>query len=896
MRKNKLYIKVNNTWREVDLFDDVVIPITLKVTDVREFGSKTSGYSLDFEIPNTNNNAQIFGLNSMIEAYESTFEVGKDYPAYVTNDSLTTFQGQFRLKKIFKKNNGKYIYYVGYLYGGTKNFVDELGNKTLIGNNNPNDDLSFSEYNTPAEEMSLADFAGYLQTKYTDGTGWGLTLIDKTNKAAQPFTSGSQEWYTDECTPYLYAREIFDKIFAKTNYRWTSEFLMGTDFSNYLQDARWADTIGKFDVNSIIYPYMKHNSNLTIDETIYSKVQQLDNVNSRFYAQQSYYSSANWDPETVAGWIMKKTETTVNLNYPSSSYYALDEENVSSSKTSYQFTAPKNGFYHIRVNIPFNVKAKYGRFLSDGQGGYVLDHLITPSDYNSEGMHFWMPSYLPNMEAMKWEFSLTKNGTEIIAQQTKTYNTVNTTFQLSPDYNGTFSYTWDSGVLSYEGDIMLLGGDTINLKTYTQYRIRQQISLLPDSPVIGTTYYVNAAETETITVFPYPMYIEVPAASDETYILEIQNIASFAEDAQFNPTAILNPKTTQLDYFQNFCKAFDLYVEDVSGKTNYKTGEIYPENTLRIEPYQIYYCPELGEGMSNIKDWTQKIDFESVEYRRVDDYLYNIQNFTKAQDGDFYNDDYDKTYILPYGNREVKGIYYTNGETNEIPLKISASVCGVVNNNTDVLQCPKVFGLNNSGEIDTKKEYSDGWFFIWNNNMLANTSAETNYTLKLQSRIYPNSAINLTQYYTSDTLNKGYGNDDANLNWGETSVYYQNTKGTSPTFNDLYNAFYKLEYEEKTAPDARIMRANAYLTALDIYQLQLSDMILINGNTYHILEVIQWKDEKTPCTVELIKCKPNEAPATVRGKFPTYSDVSTLSTTLDNATLLARLQELEATR
>ena len=879
MRETQLFIKVNNKYQEVDLFDDVVIPITLKLTDIRQFGSKTSSFSLDFDIPHTNSNAKLFGLSTESEMYEAIFAVGKDYPAYLTTNSLTTFSGQFRLKKVIKQNRGNYIYYVGYLYGGTKNFIDELGTKKLIGNGNPSDDLSFSEYTVDATEMKLANFSDYLQTKYTDGTGWGLTLLDKTNKAAQAFSGGSQQWYTDECTPYLYAREIFDKIFSKSSYHFVSEFLMGTDFSTYIHDPRWANGIGKYDVNSIIYPYMKHNSNIQVEPS-YSNITQNNLSTVASIASSEYIKNSG-----LSNALLLRDAMTLN-----STDFTL-QQTGNDDITAYTFTAVKNGYYAIDWNFDVDARAIIRNVFNDAP----------PSDTT------WKFHLGGGQSSTVW-IQLQKNGQLIGETSNRIFNQITFEGEEETDWFEDFSPTTGqteacislgSGNFHYSSNTLFLrAGDVVSLYMWVE------------TPVRYTWWSSHYEEWRTRWCFErwlggsyseitvqdfYPKYLEVKMTgrSDSLNVISNSIGNGFYEENDFDPTVILNQKTSQVDFINKFIKAFNLYIEDVSGKINYKDGSIYGENTFRIEPYEIFYAPELGQNELNVKDWTNKIDWSSVEYRRCDDYLYNIQNFTKKQDGDFYNENYDKSFSLPYGNREIKGVYCVQDEKNEIPFNVSANLCGVVNSSTDVLQCPKVFALDKSNNVDKKKEYNDGFFFIWRNYMNTNTEIGTNYTLKLQSRL-SSSYLNLTDYYTADTLNKGYGLDDANLNWGETSQYFQNMKGTIPTWNDLYNAFYAKEYNEKTAQDAMILRANAYLTTFDIYNLQLSDLIVVNGNYYHILEVSEWKNEKTPCQVELIKTKPNYTPAPVRQKAITLDEQPTLPVAVDVNSLQTEIQTLKS--
>lgn len=872
MRRTQLYIKVNDTWKEIDLFDDIVVPITMKVTDIRQFGSKTSSYSLDFDIPHTNNNAQVFGLNSEIDVYESTFEVEKDYPAYVTDGSLTTFTGQFRLKKVIKKNSGAYIYYVGYMYGGSKNFVDALGIDKLIGNDDPSRDLNFSEYAVTADEMTLRDFRDYLQSHNTDGTGWGLTLIDKTNKAAQAFSGGSQTWYTEECTPYLYAREIFDKLFYGTGYTYVSEFLQGTDFSSYLQDPRWANGIGKYDVNSLIYPYMKHNSNLYVISPAYASIEQIaDDATTNL---TTFSMPSGWDFDRWVGTNWDNTNRIATVNF-SSNYYSLTQNGATSTLAAFRFVAPARGYYTVDLDLLFNVKFKV--YVPD-LGRYIQGREDAHTD---------------NSQTYTVGIRLMKNGRYTLASNLISENY---SIEFTPyGYADGFCRLWEESKPLNLGttQVELSAGDTLELITEFDFSMYKYVWDADEGTYViqrGISYQ-NGSTQSRVEIKDMSFYT-IANPNEQPVIFSAKQQNGFYEENAFDPTAILNPKTTKLEFFSNFVKMFNLYVEDVSGKTNYKTGGIYPPNTLRIEPYEMFYNPELGSGQSNVKDWTDKIDFSTVEYRRCDDYLFNIQSFTKKQDKDFYNDNYDSTYVTPYGNREVKGVYCTSDSRNEIGLNVSANLCGIVNNSTDVLQCPKVFALDKSGNLDTKKEYSDGIFFIWRNYMSANADLPTNYTLKLQSRIHSGSYYNMTDYYCADTLNKGYGLDDANLNWGETETYYQNMKGTIPTYNDLYNAFYTKEYDEKTAPDTRIMKANAYLTPLDIYGLQLSDTIIVNGNAFHILSIEQWKDEKTPCQIELIKTKPNFTHNTKTSKPVPVINPPVLPIALDNTSLMLQLSQL----
>lgn len=832
-RETQLFIKVDDTWKEVDLFDNVTIPITLKVSDIRQFGSKTSGYSSDFEIPHTNNNAQVFGLQADIDAYESTFEFGKDYEARLLTNSLSTFCGQFRLKKVFKQYEGKNIYYIGYLYGGSKNFIDQLGNQTLIGNDDADDDLSFSEYAISGNQFTIQEVYNRL---VAFANGWGLTFIDKNNKEAVAFDqTGIQEWYTNELTPYLGVIEILDKIFEKTDYHYVSEFLQGHN-SSIPQLPQWADTIGQFDVLKLIYPYPNHNSQLATGSVpVTLLVSQKEEANSLFWGFDIYPTNAAIQP------FIENADRTIN---PQTLTYSLPQND------QYQilnWQPPRSGKYIINISLPFKVGLMFAYYYFEGpvlgwqqvkfSQQYATEHAYAyplQTDFELVAVRNG-GEYVIDTQSYTWELG---EGNQLSIVDHEYWGHFNTPIYSRDELADTYEVT-DKEVLLSRTDVVYL-------------RIRSYVPFTDN----GTpAYYANTPELGNDTRLSGVQRVYITQQAVGTQVMSFEQVDEFAEGQDFDPTAILNPKTKKVDFFGNLLKMFNLYVEDVSGKTNYKDGSVYPENTLRIEPYEIFYNPQIMNGLSNVHDWTHKIDLATLEYRRIDDYLYNIIDFQFAHDNDYATSQYNDTYKKEWGDKAVTGIYCRADDRQTIASLLSSYICGLINDTTQVAQCPKMFSINNKGEIDTKKEYSGSIFFLWHNDMYTQQGLTPSF-FRVRSSVNPNSTINITEYECADNLNDGYGNDTADLSFGYNAEYYQQFLEHQPTMNNLFNAFYKKQYDEMTAPDARAIRCKAYLTALDIATLQLSDTIVVKGNAYRVGEILQWQDEYAPCEIELIKVVP----------------------------------------
>lgn len=110
-----------------------------------------------------------------------------------------------------------------------------------------------------------------------------------------------------------------------------------------------------------------------------------------------------------------------------------------------------------------------------------------------------------------------------------------------------------------------------------------------------------------------------------------------------------------------------------------------------------------------------------------------------------------------------------------------------------------------------------------------------------------------SSYILLSHFNAPFGNDTADLNFGQANWYYQNLLGTQPTDNNAHYVFYKQMIDDYNSPEARLMKCKMYLKSSDIRDLQLSDTILVNNVAYHINKIKQWKSEYEPVEVELIK-------------------------------------------
>lgn len=786
MRTSRLFIRVNGNWKELDLFGNLTIPLNYAVSEIRDISKRSTNYSLDFDLPNTEHNADILDHLYKIESFGGAVEMLQKYEALVQVNDVTCFEGYFQIKKVVR-DDLKRVTYRCIVYSNLKDFVETLGNTTLRGNTNASDDLDFSEYSETAANMTLSKFKTKLNSYGTGKTGYGLTLIDKTNKAGVSFSGNAQDWYADEITPYLFVKEILDKIFAQAGYSYESDFLTGA-----------ATLYGYPDFTNLIYPYPNNNKKLG-DSDNWQKI----TAGGSFDWTSGYY-----DMNIPHQWVFANSGNYID--YPSS--FTLTNHNLPDDRTHWQFTAPYTSSYHIKFKIPISLKCE-----------------LHPYDHSSEQ---WLPQYTGAVtcgDTTKQFLMWTRLGK--IHNGTTTYITSwgnDKNFESSYNTGADGRLLLESQEVSYEGDIRLQAGDKLFLTT----AIQMEVAYYDQTWERWYSYLQYRGQAGWVSVFPYPAIVEMTQSAGVEIWSATQN-DYFGEGLPFNPTHILNPKTKKWDFVNSIIKMFNLYVEDIGDKK------------FRIEPRDLYYATDVR------RDFTDRIDTSSVSFTRVDTYIYSNVNFKLAQDKDVMTEAYNGTYLLPYGEYVLEGALSSGQDSVDIKPIFGASMCGVVNAQTSVLQCPKMYAFkSNSDVVNTDKEYSDRVFYIWQNAMASHSSI--NNTVRIKSR-YSSSTQTQTTYYCADILDAGYGTDTQVLSWWDNEEYLENLGDGTVCDGNLYNRFYSKMLSELNDPEARILSCKMYLTADDIRNIRLSDTITVDNVDYRVNSIKQWEGYSAPTEVELIK-------------------------------------------
>ena len=147
-QKAPLVYRASSVGREIDLFDDISIPITYTILDIREPEKRKTSWSKTVTIPGTKNNNRIFSHIYQISA-DAWIKIGNTsvYQGFnpnlrtevvVLNDGVQVLKGNMQLKKATRDLTGNITYEVA-INGDLTSLFYDVGDAKLS-------DLDWSDY------------------------------------------------------------------------------------------------------------------------------------------------------------------------------------------------------------------------------------------------------------------------------------------------------------------------------------------------------------------------------------------------------------------------------------------------------------------------------------------------------------------------------------------------------------------------------------------------------------------------------------------------------------------------------------------------------------------------------------------------------------------------------
>lgn len=787
---------------KVDLFEEATIPINFNISNFDNIASKNSSYSLTLKIPGTEANNVLFKHLYQIEMSNS-FKLNIPVNCYVLSNSYKIFEGNFILTKVVRNN--KSTVYEGTIYSDTKTLFDLMSDKLMYGNPTSSDDLDFSAANHTLSTTAI-------KNSWTSGDTYVYVPIDKFNKYSQTFED-SGTYKNEQMTPSLYVKKIWDVIFAKYGFTYTSDFLNNaTQWKNFETANGFA---GNFDFSKLIYPnvksYMEYSKNeldemsaIVGDEVEISTLSCLDS-NPSFSVSTS---SINKFPTSYAD---------LNLNYDNSTGY---------------FTAPEPGWYNISGDLSINIA------LYTGMANTIIYGMPLSGSWPSTASLAIRLDFIKNIGGIGTDIIIKQeNGSPMTSYQEQKFN--NPGGYLS-DVVGKITFQKLVSITSEE--IWLDSGDTIKIKTTSQLNYR-------DSPSNAYMFRYNDGTAFGGTV-PITA-ISTFGPDDREYCLKVARIS---DSGLINPTKILGTNMKQSEFILGIIKMFNLYIEPIDTKK------------LLIEPQQYFFSDETksyssGNSAINVDDamdLSKEIDIEKVSNLDEKD-LY----FKYVDDNDYFLDLYKKQSINNIEYSEYIKYKLINGEKSEtiIELPFAPIVCGTYNNpdNGDLNsnECPKIFNTDADGYVEVANDYKQRILYYQGKILIPSTGIDSTKDgyLILQDKDGNIDDINATGYYPcASTFDKPYGNDEHSLDFATNNKYWVEFNGTTATYQNLYYMFYKHMIDEILNYDTKLITLYLYLTDRFMYlsNSKFSFSYMINGIKYRLNKIENYVPN-TVCKVELIK-------------------------------------------
>jgi hypothetical protein len=320
--------------------------------------------------------------------------------------------------------------------------------------------------------------------------------------------------------------------------------------------------------------------------------------------------------------------------------------------------------------------------------------------------------------------------------------------------------------------------------------------------------------------------LSVPVTAN-TYIVNVSNanftftqLAAQLATVAYNGTVSMNsnlPKGIfQKDFFLSICKMFNLYVyqDNINDKQ------------INIAPYIDFY----SDAVTNSIDWSQKIDTGStMSIKPMSQLNARYYAYKYTPDTDYYNDNYLKKYGQTYGDYLYDSQFDFVKDTASTQIIFAPSVLYQPNNHGHADKYyTTIFKLSNN---NTQEDPMDSVIRIL---MAKKLSIAHTWHIKSGETGGGSNLANLNVYGYAGHLDDPT-NPTVDINFGAPKEL-QFPASTYPT-NNLFNT-YNLPYIlEITDMESKLLSCRVYLTAVDIYNLDFSKYIWINGVLFRLNKI-----------------------------------------------------------
>jgi hypothetical protein len=505
-------------------------------------------------------------------------------------------------------------------------------------------------------------------------------------------------------------------------------------------------------------------------------------------------------------------------------YYPLiDYGNESTNKVDFSFDAFRPALY---------VKEYLENIISDS--GYTWDFPLLSTALMNRLV-------IPNNQK-----GLSKNTSDALVATAKTKNYTsasdNVEFDVSNAGNFTVTgsgsdFTYNSGT-AFAGSIILNVSGVINaISPSSDFTVQLRKNGTPVSIVTytlpGSGYNFNAilnvasitlVNTDTLDVDLIGNFSDLDIEQGYFNIISdnpTQTTVNYGESIVINDTI---PKGIfQKDFFASIVKMFNLYVYE----------DKLVEKKLIIKPFIDFY-----DG-SQI-DWTNKVDRGSVlRLKPMSEFTARYYDYKYKQDNDFYAENYRKKYNEGYGDFIFDSENEFVKEVDSTELVFAATVL------TQYTGTDKIYStIYKKSNANASEDKMDSVIRIL---QAKKVTGMTTWAIK-------NGATTLASYTAYGYA--GHVNDPINptddISWGSPKELFFTT--SSYTAANLFNGYWSEYIAEITDKDSKLLTCSVKLNEVDIYNLDFSKLIYIDGSLWRLNKVLDYNPMDFNVTkVELLK-------------------------------------------
>jgi hypothetical protein len=488
-----------------------------------------------------------------------------------------------------------------------------------------------------------------------------------------------------------------------------------------------------------------------------------------------------------------------------------------------------------------------------------MDKLITDSGYTYESSFFNSAVFrrlvIPNNQ--KQLSGYTTNGFQAVpTEMTYTNDSASFPLQFTVSQLGNFVASQTDTLFTYTGASQLFGSMQLTIQGLWQTPYPGAISILKNNAQI---YSVSVGTGNSNNYFTVNTEID-PANFQNGDTFRVQFVVSGAGRTQPNDLLIIDGSLKILsdasepvpinygeaismnstlpkgifkkDFFASIIKMFNMYVVEDTTRSKHLIIKPYIEfydfdgqSLLAIDDFNSLLKVNdqdfllLLDGSIQYLDWTYKVDrSKPMKLKPMSELNGRYFEFKYKNDTDYYNEQYQKKYSQAYGTRiEDSGFDFAKEkQTAEI---IFAPTPLVGYSGEDKI-FSTIFKLNNNVEDPTEH--------VIRILQAKKITDVTNYSIKNGDTVLDT----LTTYGYAGHLDDPDA-PNADLNFSVPGELYFELATDYPTAN-LFNAYWSEYVAEITDKDSRLLSAFIYLKTKDIFNLDFSKLIWIDGALWRL--------------------------------------------------------------